>query len=349
MSREVKLGLLTFITLFAAVWGYRFIKGQNLFQPSRTYLCSFNDVTGLAVSSDVTVNGYKIGTVTDININPNDVHTMDVTFRVDGKINIPKNAQAVMRNEGIVGGKTLSLVFESVCKGDDCAPSGHKFTSKSLGLLSSMIDPSEVNEYISGASDQVKELVKELGKDGNNGKVDLIVRNLELTMANMAALTGNFNKLMVQSQQNMNGILANMNKITKNLADNNAQITGLLKNLNTTSNQLATADISKTMAKTNTMIDNSNEAVKKLESTLDATSATMKDLNAVLAKVNQGGGSLGALLNDKKLYENLEATSRNMSLLLQDLRLNPKRYVNVSLIARKDKPYTKPENDPANQ
>ncbi|HRD07239.1 MAG TPA: hypothetical protein PK037_06725, partial [Saprospiraceae bacterium] len=83
--------------------------------------------------------------------------------------------------------------------------------------------------------------------------------------------------------------------------------------------------------------------------TLDVTTSTMKDLNAVLAKVNQGGGSLGQLLNDKKLYENLEATTKNMSLLLQDLRLNPKRYVNVSLIGRKDKPYTKPENDPANQ
>ena len=349
MSREVKLGLLTFITLFAAVGGSRFIKGQNLFHPSRTYLCSFSDVTGLAVSSDVTVNGYKIGTVTDINISASDVHVMDVTFRVDGKINIPKNATAVMRNDGIVGGKSLALVFENTCTGDDCAPTGYRFQSKSLGLLGSMIDPAEVEQYVSNASDQVKALVKELGKEGQNGKVDLIVRNLELTMSNIAALTGNLNKIMVQSQQNMNGLLANMNKITKNLADNNAQITGLLKNLNTTTNQLATADIGKTMTKTNTMIDNSNEAVKKLETTLDVTTSTMKDLNAVLAKVNQGGGSLGQLLNDKKLYENLEATTKNMSLLLQDLRLNPKRYVNVSLIGRKDKPYTKPENDPANQ
>ncbi len=349
MSREVKLGLLTFITLFAGVWGYRFIKGQNLFQPSRTYLCSFADVTGLAVSSDVTVNGYKIGTVTDINISPKDVHVMDVTFRVDGKINIPKNATAVMRNDGIVGGKSLALVFESQCTGDDCAPTGYRFPSKSLGLLGSMIDPAEVDQYVASATDQVKHMVNELGKEGQNGKVDLIVRNLEVTMANIAALTGNINKLVVASQQNMNGMLSNMNKISKNLADNNAQIAGLLKNLNTTSSQLATADIGKTMNKTNAMIDNSNEAVKKLETTLDVTTSTMKELNAVLAKVNQGGGSLGQLLNDKKMYENLEATTRNMSLLLQDLRLNPKRYVNVSLIGRKDKPYTKPENDPANQ
>ena len=81
MSREVKLGMLTFITLFAAVWGYRFIKGQNLFQPSRTYLCSFNDVTGLAVSSDVTVNGYKIGTARSEGSCAVEAHTLARPYR----------------------------------------------------------------------------------------------------------------------------------------------------------------------------------------------------------------------------------------------------------------------------
>jgi phospholipid/cholesterol/gamma-HCH transport system substrate-binding protein len=82
---------------------------------------------------------------------------------------------------------------------------------------------------------------------------------------------------------------------------------------------------------------------------LDASTATMKQLDELLKKMNDGSGSLGKLMNDKKLYDNLEATSKNMALLLQDLRLNPKRYVNVSLIGRKDKPYTLPENDPAVQ
>ncbi|MBK8699527.1 MAG: MCE family protein [Saprospiraceae bacterium] len=349
MSREVKLGLLTFITLFAAVWGYRFIKGQNLFQASRTYLCSFSDVTGLAISGDVTVNGYKIGTITDINISEADVHTMDVIFRVDGKIDIPKNAEAVMRSDGIVSGKSLAIVFDKPCSGDECAPAGHKFKSRTLGLLGSMVDPKEIDAFMESASGNVKALLNDLGKEGSNSKVDLMVQNLNLTIASLAALTSNINKLVEQSDKNLSDMLGNMNRITKNLADNNAQITSLLQNLNKTSGQIAEADLGKTLGKTNTMIDNSTVTFKKLENTLDATTSTMNDLTKLLTKLNDGGGSMGQLLNDKKLYTNLEATSKNLSLLLQDLRLNPKRYVNVSLIGGKEKPYTKPEEDPANK
>jgi phospholipid/cholesterol/gamma-HCH transport system substrate-binding protein len=95
------------------------------------------------------------------------------------------------------------------------------------------------------------------------------------------------------------------------------------------------------------MLDSSNDAVKKLQSTLEASTTTMKDLDALIAKVNTGNGSLSLLMNDKKLYSNLESTTKNLSLLLQDLRLNPKRYVNVSIFGKKDKAYTLPAGDPA--
>lgn len=349
MSREVKLGLLTVITLFLAIWGYKFIKGQNLFKSSATYYTTFSDVTSLSVSSDVLVNGYKVGAVTEIRLNPEDVKAMDVYFRIDGEIGIPKDAVVLMKNDGLMGGRVLSLVFDKHCQNGDCAVNGSKLPNKIVGLLGSMVSTDEVNTYMDGATKSARDLIQDLGKDGNNTKIDLIIRNLEGTLANMNAMTMTFNKLMVQSQSNIAGMAANMNKITKNLADNNAVITSMLGNLNTTSQQLASADISKTINKTNGMIESSTASVKKLEQTLDASTATMKQLDDLLKKMNEGTGSLGKLMNDKKLYDNLEATSKNMALLLQDLRLNPKRYVNVSLIGRKDKPYTLPENDPASQ
>jgi phospholipid/cholesterol/gamma-HCH transport system substrate-binding protein len=347
MSREIKLGILTILTLFLGIWGYKFIKGQNLFKSSNTYYSTFTDVTSLAVSSDVLVNGYKIGTVTAIKLNPENVKAMDVYFRIDGEIGIPKDAVVLMKNDGIMGGRVLALSFDKHCKTGDCAPNNTKLPNKVIGLLGSMVSTEEASAYVDNTTRSARLLMDGIGKEGNNTKIDLIVRNLETSLANMTAVTNNFNKIMLQSQSNIAGMTTNLNKITKNLADNNAQITSMLTNLNNTSQQLAAADIGKTVGKTNTMIETSTASVKKLEATIEAATVTMKELDVMLKKINEGGGSLGKLINDKSLYTNLETTSKNMSLLLQDLRLNPKRYVNVSLIGRKDKPYLLPENDPA--
>ncbi len=347
MSREVKLGLLTIVSLFLAIWGYKFIKGQNLFLSTSTYYTTFSDVTGLDVSADVLVNGYKVGSVTEIRLNPKNVKAMDVYFRIEGKIGVPQSTVVLMKNDGIMGGKNLALSFDKHCEGGDCAPSGSLLPNKIVGLLGSMIPADEASVYVDNTTRSARALMEGIGKDGNNTKIDLIVRNLEASLANMTALTNNFNKILLQSQNNIAGMTSNLNKVTKNLADNNAQITSMLNNFNTTSQQLANANIGNTVSKTNAMIETSTASVKKLELTIEAATTTMKDLDIIMKKINDGGGSLGKLINDKALYTNLETTSKNMALLLQDLRLNPKRYVNVSLIGRKDKPYTLPENDPA--
>jgi phospholipid/cholesterol/gamma-HCH transport system substrate-binding protein len=349
MSREVKLGLLAFITIFLTVWGYRFIKGQNLLQRSFTYVATFNDVTGLSVSSDVLLNGYKIGSVTQISLNPQDVKKMDVTFRITDKVGIPKDALVQLKNEGLVGGKFLGISFDKPCDGETCAPSGTRLKSETLGLLGSMVSPHELDTYVGDATKSATQIINNLGKDGSNAKIDLIVKNLEVTMANMSLLTRSLNNMIQSSNANLAGMTSNMNKITKNLADNNAQITAVISNLNTTSKNFASLDLKQTLDKTNNLMDNGGNSAKKLEETLSTTNKTMADLNKILKKIDEGGGSLGLLLNDKKLYSNLESTSKNLSLLLQDLRLNPKRYVNVSLIGRKEKHYILPEEDPANK
>jgi phospholipid/cholesterol/gamma-HCH transport system substrate-binding protein len=346
MTRELKLGILTFITLFAAIWGYTFIKGQNLFKPSFTYYATFPDVTGLAVSADVLVNGFKIGNVSKIEMNPDDVKQMNVYINVDNKVGIPSDAEVQMKNDGIMGGKYIALSFTKPCNGD-CAPSNTKLKSKTVGLMGSMLAPEEFTTYIDNTTKTARNLIDNLGKEGNDAKLDLIIRNLEASLANMNNVMIAMNKMVMASQNNITGTTANFNKITKNLADNNAQITAMLTNLNTTSKQLAAADVSNTIAKTNALMDASTQSVKGLETTLNNANVTIASLNSMFAKMSSGDGSLSLLMNDKKLYNNLESTSKNMNLLLQDFRLNPKRYLNVSIIGRKDKPYVLPEVDPA--
>jgi phospholipid/cholesterol/gamma-HCH transport system substrate-binding protein len=346
MSRELKLGILTFITLFLAIWGYTFIKGRNMFNPSYSYQITVPDVTGLAVSGEVLVNGYKIGSITDIKLNPQDVKAMDVFFTVDNKIGIPADAEVLVKNDGVMGGKILSLSFTKACTGGECAPSGSKLKSRSVGLLGSMLEPQELTNYVDNTTKSARNLINDLGKEGNDAKLDLIIRNLDASLANMSNSMNSLNRMLVASQNNVTGITSNFNKISKNIADNNAQISSMIGNLNTTTSNLAKADLNGSLLKVNTLVESGNTSVKTLETTLNAATASMNSLNAILTKMDKGDGSLSQLMNDKKLYNNLESTTKNLSLLLQDLRLNPKRYLNVSLIARKDKPYIYPENDP---
>jgi hypothetical protein len=108
MSREVKIGLLTFLVLVTMIWGYTFLKGRNLLSPANELFTTYEDVTDLNVSSPIMVNGYKIGTVTKIKLNPKDVKKMDVFYLIDSDYKIPKNASANLKSLGFVDGKGTS-------------------------------------------------------------------------------------------------------------------------------------------------------------------------------------------------------------------------------------------------
>jgi phospholipid/cholesterol/gamma-HCH transport system substrate-binding protein len=346
MSREIKIGILAIVSLFGAIWGYKFVKGQDLFQKSTLFYTSYGDVTGLEVSSPVTINGYKVGTVESIKINAEDVKKMDVIIRVDGDFKIPKDAQVLLKSEGLVGGKFLAISYAKPCK-NNCAKEGDYLIGKDLGLIGSLVSQDEVGGYTSTIAKEISASVQKLGAEGEPGKINEIVRQLEIMSINLNAVTLNLNKMLVANNNNIASITSNINKITSNLAANNNQINDLIANLSRTTKSLSDANLGNTVSKTNLLLDNSTETVKKLQTTLESANGTLSEFKSIANKIESGDGSLSKLISDKKLYDNLELTSRNLALLLQDLRLNPKRYVSVSVFGKKSKDYTLPENDPA--
>ena len=120
-----------------------------------------------------------------------------------------------------------------------------------------------------------------------------------------------------------------------------------MTNLDKITGDIAKSNLTNTLGKTNETLDASKVAITELKTTLSNASTTMKDLSAVLSKVEKGDGTFAKLMNDKNLYNNLESTTKNLNLLLQDLRLNPKRYAHFSVFGKKQKEFTLPENDPA--
>lgn len=348
MSREAIIGLLSIVTLVGMVWGYKFVKGEVLLSRSYTFTTVFNDVSDLAVSSPVLVNGLKVGAVTDITVNPENTKEMFVEYNVNGEFNLPSSTIAVMKSDGIVGGKSLSLEYDALCNGGNCAKDGQRLQGESRGLIATMLDGEDLGQYITQITDGVSESLSNMGEGDPNSPINKTINNLQLTMENMAKLTASMDDMVRRSSTNLSKTMSNMESVTANLAQNNAQINGILSNLNSVSADLKNANLGATVSNMGTAVDSANDVMNNLNATAKNAEVSVKQLNEVIAKMNSGDGTLARLLNEKELYENLEMTTKNMSLLLQDLRLNPSRYVKVSVFGGKnDDQYVKPENDPA--
>lgn len=347
MSKEVKIGLLALIAILSAVMGYRFVKGENLLSSSKEVHAIFEDVTGLTVSSDVTLNGYKVGSVTGINLDPANVKAMKVMVRIDGDIPVPKNARLELMSDGIVGGKFLALSFDGTCAGADCAQTGDQLLSGNVGLIGSMLGGDDVGSIVGDAAGEITKVLQGIGAEGSEDRISKVVIGLDASLQNIAKLTASLDRLTRANSKSMQQTFANLEQITGNLAASNAQITSMLGNLDITTQKLSQVDIAKTMTNADQMLANSSATVEQLQTTLKETTEAIEQFGEVAAKFNEGDGSLSRLLNDKQLYDNLASTSNNLSLLLQDMRLNPKRYVHLSVFGKKNKKYTNPEDDPA--
>ena len=350
MAREIKLGAFAFIVIILAIWGYTYLKGENLLNKSFTFRTSFSDVTQLTKSSTVYINGYKVGSVTNIELNPDNLREIMVEFYIENDYKIPVDAVVNMKSDGLMAGKALSVIFDKQCSGADCAKSGHVFPGKEIGMIQSLLggDTDKVGEYAALFGDELKNTIYELGTEDGKGAINKSLIELQATMENMTQITATTNSVLSRSAKNLTSTIENINSITGNLAASNEQITAMLSNFNKISAQLKDANVGNTVSSTTETIEAAKVTMEQLQSTLSKADEAMVSLNDIMAKAGSGEGTLAQLLNDKKLYNNLEMTSKNLSLLLQDLRLNPGRYVKVSVFGGKNKdPYVKPENDPA--
>ncbi|MFZ1748557.1 MAG: MlaD family protein [Saprospiraceae bacterium] len=347
MSREIKIGILVFLVLVSMIWGYTFLKGRNLLTSSNELHTTYPDVADLNVSSPVLVNGYKIGTVTKIKLNRQDVKKMDVFYLIDGNYKIPKNAIANLKSLGFVDGKGIFLDFDKECSGDDCALDGDELAGGSIGLLGSMLGTDEISEYSNELTESFKTVISNIGKEGEQGAINETFRNLEVITSQLAKLTTSTNELMHASSANINKSVANITTLTQSLAKSSDKIEGMLSNMDKITGDLAKANLGKTVENTNETLLASKSALTELKTTLSSTTNTMNEFQSLIQKMKNGDGSMAKLLNDGQLYKNLEATTKNMNLLMQDLRLNPKRYAHFSIFGKKQKLYILPEDDPA--
>lgn len=309
ISKEIKTALLVIGSLALLIWGYNFLKGKDLFSSNRTFYVNYDNVEGLNQASTVTINGMIVGKVN--NIFMNNEGTITVELSVNSPIEIPASTVAEIYSPGMLGGKQVALIVDfsdgNLANSGDFLNSGVK-----IGLLdglSGKADPIMVK--LDSVLYNVNQLVVGLNNtldDSLKTSLQNSLAELNHTLKNTTQITTGFNRIVADNEQKIGTIVSDFSETSGNLKQ--------------MSEELAQAD---------------------LKATLDKFEETADNLSNMMAKIESGEGNLGKLINDDELYNNLEGTSKELNQLIEDIKLNPKRYLNISVFGKKSTPYEEPK------
>ncbi|SNY99603.1 MlaD family protein [Flagellimonas pacifica] len=316
LSREIKTGIVVLTGILAFIFGLSYLKSSSFFENNKTLYAVYDHVGGLQPGTQVSINGLSVGNVVSIRFKDTTGKLL-VTFSVSDDFEFSKNSHAEIYDTGIIGGKGIQIhpVFDDspMVKSGDTLKSSIK--PGLTALVQEKLTPLQMK--VEGAVSHADSLLMNV----NDVLDDQTKLELRQSIAGLNNLIGTFkssadklNVLLENNKEQLDSSLKNVDNITTNFSK--------------LSDSLAGAGLAATVADFKT---------------------TVERLNKVLGQIEKGEGSLGKLANDSKLYDNLTDASKELDLLLQDFRLNPKRYVNVSVFGKKQKDYELPENDPAAQ
>lgn len=351
MSREVKIGILAFITIVVSVWGYVFLKGQNILTRSQTFHARFTNIEQLSMSAPILISGYQVGTVTGIALDPSDMKTIIVTLDVNRSYPIHKNSEVRLISTGLLGGKAIEIAIPGPCQGVDCAEDGQYFEARSIGLLEGFLGGNSGGDMWDDVSGSLKSafdtINQRLSDPANDGRISSLLRHYDELSVSLAHTSANLNDMITATNKNLNSMVRNLDGIMSNINANNDAIESLLSNAAGITEQLNTSDLTGTVDQLHSTLANVDQTFHHFEKSASELNTVLSNFKSISTSLDNGDGTLGKLIKDQELYENLNRMSYNLDLLLQDFRLNPKRYVNVSVFGKKQKEYELPEDDPA--
>ncbi|NOT50658.1 MAG: MCE family protein [Chitinophagaceae bacterium] len=317
ISNETKVGILTVIALTALILGFNFLKGKDVFTKRKKIYAVFNDLGSLAKSNEVKINGYVIGSVYSLDVKDKDMSGIVATINLTQEVNIPKDSKALISSP-LIGS---SYIVIEKGKSTDFLKPGDTLTTR---VDNSILD--DVKAQLTPTLTKVRNSLDTLNMVlGNVNKVIGIENrnNLQQTLANLNKASSALNGLLDNQTGPLAKTLNNAQEITEDLKKNTENINATIANAKTASEKLAALEIQPTIDSLNAMI------------------STFKD---VASRIKNGDGTLGALINDKTIYNRLNNAILAAEILMDDLRTHPKRYVNLSIFGKKDKtgPITSP-------
>jgi len=314
IANETKVGILAAFSIALLIIGYNFLKGNSIFSSETVLYARYTRVDGLGVSKPVLINGFQIGRVDKLTLQPDG--EIVATLKIKGKYDIPKNSIARLESTDLLGGKAIVMALGT---GQDFALDGDTLNANVEKNLMETVQPVQKKaELIIGKMDSILTSVNSILNPDFQKNVNKSFNSIAATLSSLEGTSKKVDGLVGTEGKRISAILANAEAISANLKNNNAKINAILTNINTVTDQVAAANFKQT-------IDNANKAVT--------------DLQGIVTKVNNGQGTLGMLVNDTKMYDNLNNASKNLDNLIIDLKENPKRYVHFSVFGggKKDK------------
>ena len=317
ISNETKVGALTAIAITFLILGFNFLKGKTIFKTGNIIYAPYNNAKGLMISNPVFINGFQVGAVLDIENRDQNLSEIIVAIKLKDNYNIPTNSVASIKDN------PLGTPSISIAMGDAkqyLKPGDTLLTATSAGLLGDVMNKlGPVGDQITQTLHSLDSVLKNINSifdPSTKGNMQQVVANINRTTASLVLSAASIQAMLNQQSGSIAQSMNNVSSFTKNLADNNAKVTRSLENLEKATANISSADVA---------------------GTVDRLKSSINNLNGILEKVNSQDGTLGRLINDKTLYNNLTNTIRSANILLDDLRVHPKRYVNISVFGKKDK------------
>ncbi|MFC5285273.1 MlaD family protein [Pedobacter alpinus] len=312
ISNETKVGILASIAIAIFIIGYNFLKGNDVFSSENEFYAKYDKVDGLAISKPVLVNGYQIGRVSSLILQANG--QILVQFKVDPKYQIPSNTIARLESTDLLGSKAVVFDLGNSLK---YAIDGDTLNANVQANIMEQVEPVQKKaQMIVSRLDSVLTSVNLILNPDFQKNINRSFTSIARTLETLESTSKTVDGAVGIQARRIDVILANAESISNNLKNNNEKITSMLKNMDSFSTQLANTDIK-------TTIDNANKAVMELQTSVN--------------KINSGTGSIALLLNDQKLYDNLNNSAKNLDNLMIDVKSNPQRYVSFSIFGgRKD-------------
>jgi len=306
ISHEVKIGITTLITILVFIWLYNFLKGKDLFSKSTQYYVVYDKVGGLAESSPVEVNGYKVGVVQSVRFLDPESGRLVVTLTVDKGFKLPRNTVAEITTATLIAGMKIQFVYG---EGPGTYSSGDTIPGR---LAESLIAKFE-NQLIP-LKNKLSDLISVI--DSVIGSINDIIdpqfkTNLRSGVASLSSTARSIDEAELKAT------LENINRFTQMLAENSDKLTSTFSSLENIADTLAAADI--------------YNSINNLKSSLEKAAVLLENLN-------NGQGTAGQLMTNDSLYKNLSSSLGSLNLLLLDMKANPKRYVHFSLFGKKNIP-----------
>lgn len=320
ISKELKIGLVVTSAIGFFIWGINFLKGRDLFSHKYELYAIYPKIDGLIEANPLLVNGFKVGQINKISLIKDNKgqYGVLVKFLLTEDVQIPKHSIAKAVSSDLLGSKAVEIIYsnetEFVQSGDTLiaeTEEGLKTTvSKQLQPLQQKI------EGLLSSVDSVMTIVEVVLNDKTRENLSKSFESIKKAIESLEQTAYKMDDLVASEKAKISSILTKLNSLAGMLEQNTGKIDNIIGNFSTLSDSLAKSN---------------------LKSAIDEADKTLAELNKLVAQINSGQGTLGKLVKNDSLYNNLNKASDDLDKLMKDLRINPERYIHFSVFGRKDK------------